>query len=135
MAGMIGSSAWQSEVVTNLTPGDTVEVAGYSLLFEGVGERRGPNYTAERARFAVMQDGKEIARMFPEKRTYEVRAMPTTEAAIRTTFLADPYVVLGDADGQGGWTVRFYTEPLVPWIWPGCQIGRAACRESVCQDV
>src|SRR3546814_8071841 len=92
MAGMIGSSAWQSEVVTNLTPGDTVEVAGYSLLFEGVGERRGPNYTAERAGFAVMQDGEEIARMFPEKRMYDVRAMPTTEAAIRTTFLADLYV-------------------------------------------
>src|SRR3546814_13844603 len=52
MAGMIGSSAWQSEVVTNLRPGDTGEVAGYSLLFEGVGERRGRNYTATRARFA-----------------------------------------------------------------------------------
>src|SRR3546814_6334444 len=115
-------SDWSSDVcssdlvVTNLRPGDTVEVAGYSLLFEGVSERRGPNYAAERARFAVMQDGEEIARMFPEKRMYDVRAMPTTEAAIRTTFLADLYVVIGDADGQGGWTVRVYHEPLVPWI-------------------
>src|SRR3546814_5229731 len=86
----------------------------YTTLFRS-------NYTAERARFAVMQDGKEIARMFPEKRMYDVRAMPTTEAAIRTTFLADLYVVIGDADGQGGWTVRVYHEPLVPWIWLGCR--------------
>src|SRR3546814_5450277 len=46
--------------------------------------------------------------------------MPTTEAAIRTTILADLYVVIGDGDGQGGWTVRVYHEPLVPWIWLGC---------------
>src|SRR3546814_4081275 len=65
LAGMIGSSAWQSEVVTNLRPGDTVEVAAYSLLLAGVDVRRGPNYAAERAGFTVMQDGEEIARMFP----------------------------------------------------------------------
>src|SRR3546814_3545675 len=83
-----------------------------------------------------------------------VRAMPTTEAAIRTTLLADLYAVIGDADGQGGWTVRVYHEPLVPWIWLGCllmvaggltslsdrrlrvgEIGRASCRERVCQSV
>jgi cytochrome c-type biogenesis protein CcmF len=120
MAGMIGASVWKSEVVTSLRPGETVEVAGYSLLFEGVGRLQGPNYTAERARFTVTRGGEEVAVMFPEKRVYDVRAMPTTEAAIRTTFLADLYAVIGDADGQGGWTVRVYHEPLVPWIWLGC---------------
>ncbi|MGD1878093.1 MAG: heme lyase CcmF/NrfE family subunit [Kiloniellaceae bacterium] len=120
MAGIIGASAWKSEVVTNLKPGETVEVAGYSLLFEGVGKLNGPNYTAERARFTVFRDGEEIALMFPEKRVYPVTAMPTTEAAIRTTLFSDLYVVIGEADGQGGWTVRVYHEPLVPWIWLGC---------------
>src|SRR3546814_20625079 len=81
-------SDWSSDVcssdlvVTNLRPGDTVEVAGYSLLFEGVSERRGPNYAAERARFAVMQDGEEIARMFPEKRMSDVRAMRPEESRV-----------------------------------------------------
>ncbi len=122
MAGMIGSSVWKSEVVTNLKPGETVEIAGYSLLFEGVGRLQGPNYQAERARFTVTVEGEVIAVMFPEKRVYSVRAMPTTEAAIRTTFFADLYVVIGDADGQGGWTARIYHEPLVPWIWLGCLV-------------
>src|SRR3546814_17871261 len=96
------------------------DVCSSDLLFEGVGRLQGPNYTAERARFTVSRGGEEIAQMFPEKRLYDVRAMPTTEAAIRTTFLADLYVVIGDGDGQGGWTVRVYHEPLVPWIWLGC---------------
>ena len=29
------------------------------------------------------------------------------------------YVVLGDADGKGGWATRIYFNPLVPWIWAG----------------
>ncbi len=28
--------------------------------------------------------------------------------AIRTNFLADLYVALGDHDGKGGWTLRAY---------------------------
>ncbi|MGF1592527.1 MAG: heme lyase CcmF/NrfE family subunit [Kiloniellaceae bacterium] len=122
MAGMIGSSVWKSEVVANLRSGETVEIAGYELLFEGVGRLDGPNYRAERARFTVSRGGEEIAAMFPEKRVYQVRSMPTTEAAIRTTFFADLYVVIGDNDGSGGWTVRIYHEPLVPWIWIGCLV-------------
>ncbi len=120
IAGTIGSSVWKGEVVTNLKPGETLEIAGYSLLFEGVGKLDGPNYRAERGRFTVTRDGEVIAVMFPEKRIYEVQNMPTTEAAIRTTFFSDLYVVIGDADDQGGWTVRVYHEPLVPWIWLGC---------------
>ena len=122
MAGAIGSSVWKTEVVTNLKPGESLQIAGYSLLFEGVGKLEGPNYQAERGRFSVTRDGAEIAVLFPEKRVYQVRAMPTTEAAIRTTWLADLYAVLGDSDGQGGWTVRVYHEPLVPWLWLGCLV-------------
>jgi cytochrome c-type biogenesis protein CcmF len=45
--------------------------------------------------------------------------MQTTEAAIHTTWLADLYAVIGDPDGEGGWSVRIYHNPLVPWIWLG----------------
>jgi len=131
LAGVIGSSVWKAEVVTNLKPGESVEIAGYSLLFEGVGKLDGPNYTAERARFTVTRDGSEVAVLFPEKRNYQVRAMPTTEAAIRTTLLADLYAVIGEADGQGGWTVRVYHEPLVPWIWIGCLLMMAGGLTSL----
>src|SRR3546814_10952674 len=115
MAGMIGSSVWKAEVVSNLRPGEAVEIAGYSLLFEGVGRLQGPNYTAERARFTVSRGGEEIAQMFPEKRLYAVRAMPTTAAAIRPPFLPAPYVVIGDGEGPGGWPVRVHHAPLGPW--------------------
>jgi len=83
---------------------------------------------ANEAGFAVLRvdhharDGEAVAILTPEKRVYQVRAMPTTEAAIRTTFFSDLYALLGDSDGAGGWTVRVYHEPLVPWIWIGCLV-------------
>ena len=39
--------------------------------------------------------------------------------AIRTNLLADLYVALGERDNHGGWTIRAYWKPLVPWIWIG----------------
>src|SRR3546814_3441742 len=83
MAGMIGVSVWKAEVVSNLRPGEAVEIAGYSLLLEGVGRLPGPNYTAERARLTVSRGGDEIAQMFTEQRLLDVRPNPTTYAPLR----------------------------------------------------
>ncbi len=119
VAGITASSAWRVEAIQYMRPGDTVEVAGYLYLFEGVSERPGPNYTAQRATFVVSREGKEYVRLHPEKRVYPVQGVPTTEAGIHTAWFGDLYAVLGDADGTGGWATRIYFNPLVPWIWVG----------------
>ena len=120
VAGMTASSAWKVEEVRVMRPGETVEVAGYNYRFEEVREMRGPNYFSEIGRFTVTLEGQPVAELTPEKRFYPVQRMPTTEAAIHTTGISDLYAVIGDSDGQGGWTVRIYHEPLVPWLWAGC---------------
>ena len=119
VAGMTASSAWKAEEVRVMRPGETVEVAGYSYRFEDVREQRGPNYFSEIGRFTVTRQDQPVAELTPEKRFYPVQQMPTTEAAIHTTGVSDLYAVIGDSDGQGGWTVRIYHEPLVPWLWAG----------------
>ncbi|MDJ0608056.1 MAG: heme lyase CcmF/NrfE family subunit [Kiloniellales bacterium] len=120
VAGMTASSAWQSEAVQVLKPGESLELAGYVYTLEGVERGRGPNYLSDTATFTVTRDGEAYTVLTPEKRFYPVQEMPTTEAAIHTTVMRDLYAVIGDSDGQGGWTVRIYHEPLVPWIWIGC---------------
>ena len=70
----------------------------------------------------MLRDGREVTVLTPEKRIYDVQRRQTTEAAIHSTGLADLYAVIGDGDGRGGWTVRIYHEPLVPWIWAGALI-------------
>ncbi|MCH8000206.1 MAG: heme lyase CcmF/NrfE family subunit [Proteobacteria bacterium] len=123
VAGMIAATNWKDEVVRNMRPGEQVALAGYVYRLEGVERSQGPNYSIERARITVTtEDGDFVARLEPEKRLYQVKRMPTTEAAIHTTPMADLYTVIGDADGRGGWTVRIFHEPMVPWIWAGALI-------------
>ncbi len=118
VAGVVGSSAWTVEKIQVMKPGDAVAVAGYDFTFEGARTVAGPNYTATRGRFVVSSGGKQLYSLHPEKRVYPVQGRPTTEAAIRTTFLGDLYAVIGDAEA-GGYVTRLYFNPLVPWIWGG----------------
>ena len=62
---------------------------------------------------------REIAQLHPEKRFFPVENGNATGVAIRTNLLADVYAVIGDPDGKGGYTLRLYWNPLVPWIWLG----------------
>ena len=124
--GMTGSAAWKTEQVKVVQPGQSVMLQGYDFKLESVGPARGENYLADRAHFVVTRDGDFVADLFPERRQYLVQPMPTTEAAIHSSFLADLYAVIGEPaqseDGAGGWTVRVYHEPMVPWIWFGALV-------------
>ncbi|MFQ5955133.1 MAG: heme lyase CcmF/NrfE family subunit [Kiloniellales bacterium] len=122
VAGITASSAWQTERIQVMRPGETVEVAGYGFTFEGARDLHGPNYMIERGTFQVRLGGEPVALLFPEKRFYPVQGRQTTEAAIHTTWFADLYAVIGDGDGQGGWVTRLYHNPLVPWIWVGAVV-------------
>src|SRR5436309_13595030 len=64
-------------------------------------------------------DCREIASMHPEKRFYPVENGAATGVAIHTNLFADVYAVIGDPDGTGGYVLRLYYNPLVPWIWLG----------------
>nr|MBC8158045.1 heme lyase CcmF/NrfE family subunit [Alphaproteobacteria bacterium] len=123
IAGVTGSSAWKVESIQTMVPGQTIAVSGYEFRFEGASGVRGPNYTATRGRFVVSRDGARVAVLKPEKRIYPVQGQPTTEAAIKTTFLGDIYAVIGEPEGDaGGYVTRLYFNPLVPWIWGGILI-------------
>ena len=121
VAGVTASTAWQTEVIVAMKPGETQDVAGYSFTLDGVADVPGPNYLAERATFTVSHSDDVLGTLTPEKRFYPVQGMQTTEAAIRTTFIADLYAVIGDpiANNPGAYAVRLYHNPLVPWIWGG----------------
>ncbi|WP_207462722.1 heme lyase CcmF/NrfE family subunit [Azospirillum sp. SYSU D00513] len=121
IAGMTGTSAWQTEAIRSMKPGDSAEVAGYVIRFDSIGGTQGPNFRSDTGRFTVTTaQGDHVAVLTPERRFYPVTRMTTTEAAIHTTWVSDVYVALGDPTQNGAaWTVRMYHHPLVPWIWIG----------------
>jgi cytochrome c-type biogenesis protein CcmF len=115
-----GLTAWQHEDIRVAQIGAPFTVGAYELRLDAVERARGPNYFTTMGTVTVTRAGKSVAVMHPEKRNYPVAKMPTTEAAIDYRFLRDLYVVIGDQQESGGWTVRTYIKPLANWIWGGC---------------
>ncbi len=112
---------YETERDVRMDVGDTVDAGGYVFRFDGVSEQQGPNYVAAQGRVSVSKDGKLVTELHPEKRTYNASGMPMTEAAIRTGFLRDLYVSLGEPiPASSAWAVRVYIKPFVDWIWAGC---------------
>ena len=138
VAGITASSAWQSEAILVMKPGDRAEVAGYQFTLARIDEVPGPNYVARRATFDVTKDGAPVARVIPQKRFYPVEQQATSEAGIDSGLWRDLYVVLGDpvegAAAGDAHTVRIYHNPAghvdlgrgdASWAWPGC------CRSAI----
>jgi cytochrome c-type biogenesis protein CcmF len=119
IAGVTVSTAWRSERIETLRPGDTVEIAGRTLRLAGVTEGDVANYHTQRAQIVVERSGSAPLHLYPERRWYPVARSQTTNTAIVTNGFGDLYLALGDPDGQGGWVLRAYYNPLVPWIWFG----------------
>ena len=120
--GITVQSSGRVERIVNLKPGESAELAGYQVRFDGVDQAQGPNYTARRASFAVSRDGAAVSNLRSEKRFFPVENRPTTEAGIDSNPWRDLYVVIGDPVADGAWTVRLYYNPLVVWIWGGAGI-------------
>ena len=115
-----GLTAWKQDDIRVAQLGEPFDVGAYTLTLETVQRVRGPNYFSTMAFVTLEQDGRVLAKLTPEKRDYPVAQMPTTEAGIDYRFLRDVYVVIGDQQNDGGWTVRTYIKPFANWMWAGC---------------
>ena len=120
--GVVATTAWQSEKILAVKPGETVNIAGYDLRFGGVAPSQGPNYREQIGLLIVKRGGEEITRLHPSKRLYDAPKTATTEAGIYASWGGDLYVVLGDELKEGAFTLRFYFNPLVRFIWIGTLI-------------
>ncbi len=120
--GVVGTTAYRSEQVLVMKPGDKTEIAGYELAFRGAVPGKGANYTELIGAFDVSRGGEALLRLEPSKRIYDAPPQPTTEAGIHASWRGDLYAVLGDQQGSGGFAVRLYFHPLVRCIWIGALI-------------
>ncbi|MCL4188990.1 MAG: heme lyase CcmF/NrfE family subunit [Rhodobacteraceae bacterium] len=113
-------TAWESEDIRVAREGESFAHAGYEITLAGVRRVEGPNYVSAMAEMVVTRAGRHVVTLLPEKRSYPVAGMPTTEAAIDYGFWRDIYLVLGDPQEGGGWAVRTYVKPFANWLWAGC---------------
>ncbi len=120
IVGVTLVKGYEVENDVRMEVGDTSHLAGYAFRLMDIKDVRGANYTATRGVIEVTRNGKPVAKLNPEKRTYTVQNMPMTEAAIDYGITRHLYVALGEAISPRVWVVRLYYKPFVSWIWSGC---------------
>ncbi len=119
LMGVAGTTAWRSEALAVVAPGQMMTVGPYTLRFDGVTREKGPNYIADRAHVALMNGNKVQTTLLPEHRFYPAEGQDMNDTAIHTTGLRDLYLALGDDRGDGRFALRAYVSPLAPLIWLG----------------
>ncbi|MFL5327129.1 MAG: heme lyase CcmF/NrfE family subunit [Microvirga sp.] len=122
LLGIVCETQWGAERIASVKPGQTLELRGYELRFDGLEERQGPNYRELAGRFTVSRNGETIAVMEPAKRSFPARENATTEAALMTRGFSQLYLSLGDPGSDGAINVRLYHKPLVLLIWLGAVV-------------
>lgn len=122
--GITLTSNYSDQRDVRLVTNERIQVAGYSFLFKGVEQVRGPNYIAQQGSFDVFTsvEGvylKPFTTLKPEKRRYLATGNVMTEADIDGGLFRDLYVALGEPLGDRAWSVRVYVKPFIRWIWLG----------------
>jgi len=120
--GVAAITAWQQEDIRIARVDVGYDVGNYTFTLRDVAQVEGPNYLSTFGTIDVARGEDFVTTLRPEKRFYPVAQMPTTEAAIRNGILRDIYVVIGDAQADGGHTVRVYIKPFANWIWGGAML-------------
>jgi cytochrome c-type biogenesis protein CcmF len=120
LLGIIGVTAWGSEHIAAIKPGESLDISHYRLTFDGVFNRTGPNYRDVVGHFTVRRsNGEFVGVMEPSRRTFPARDMATTEAALMSRGVSQLYLSLGDPSPDGTVPVRLYYKPHVLMIWLG----------------
>jgi cytochrome c-type biogenesis protein CcmF len=120
--GVTVTQSYRVEKDVALRAGESVELKGYKFDFKDTKQVQGPNYDAIQSEVVITRDGKLVATLHPQKRTYRVQTMPMTESGIEVDWNRDLFVAMGDDLGDGAWSVRVQYKPMVRFIWFGALV-------------
>ncbi len=122
--GMASESAFTTERLAAMAPGDATDTGGWTIQLEEVSPVAGPNWTAMEARIMVSRGDEEPTLLTPQARNFWSPPQPTSESALITRWNGQLYAVIGDragvdARGRERWQIRVWWKPFVTFIWYG----------------
>ncbi len=124
------SSNYQRENETTLGPGESMEVAGYTVRFENSQLVQDPHVQRQVAYVTVLRGDREVAQLEPSLNFYPTKREPIATPRVRTGVMEDVYLTLMNVQRTGSVGLRAIVTPAVVWIWIGVFImclGTALC--------
>ena len=95
---------------------DSFEFGNSKLTFNNIQFGNEDNFERIRASLLFIENGK-IFQLTPEKRRYFTRGQITSETDIKSTFLKDIYINIGEQIEDNSWTFRLQLNYFIKWIW------------------
>ena len=117
--GVAGSSLYQTTREAKLSPGQSMEAAGYTLTYRELTREARSNHTAVRAHIDVYRDGELVSRLQPGKNRYAAEDQVSSEMAIYTSWLRaeDVDVIADQVNADQSVYFKVLVKPLVNLIW------------------
>jgi len=118
--GIIGSQMFSTTAEATLAPGESMEISGYTLTFNGLETTSSSDSARVTGTLDVARGDRRIGTIESSKRL-EGRAQElVTDVGIRSTPREDLYVILsGLTDDLSEATFKVFVNPLMMWIWVG----------------
>jgi len=120
--GIIGIEGLQQETQVTLALGESVEIQGYTIRFEGLEHFDvGEGIFITEAVLTLNRGGKPVGALYPQREIYLNMGMAITQPGLRSNLAGDLYAVLIDwrPITQDEATFRIFYNPLVSWLWVG----------------
>ena len=124
--------SYKVEKDLSLKPGQSAEVAGFTFTMNSLRNVAGPNYQAIESEVTITRNGKELTKLYPQKRVYRVQTNAMTEAGIDGGWNRDLFVAMGEDLGDGAWSLRLQYKPMVRFIWLGALVIAIGGLIAVC---
>jgi cytochrome c-type biogenesis protein CcmF len=117
--GIAGSSAFDSVAESKLRPGQSMEIADYTLVYRSLDERLSSNATEIRATLDVSRGDRDLGALEAGKNAYTIEDQVSNEVGIRSDPLTgeDLFVIAEQIDPDGSIYFRVFVKPLVNLIW------------------
>jgi cytochrome c-type biogenesis protein CcmF len=120
--GITGSQAYQAEVQIALATGESVEVEGYTLVYQDYTYQQieeGGNKALNQAVVDIYRGDRKVATVRPERNLHSNVEGAVTEVALRMNLLQDLYIVLASLEADGLAAFQVLVNPMVVWLWIG----------------
>lgn len=117
--GILAVATFGEERIVNISPGDTVRIAGKDIYFDGYEAYSGPNYRENRLYFTLLEGERRIAHVMASKRIFPSQTMQTTKTGLLWRGLSQYYIAPGDYTDNNRAIVHIWWKPWVLCIWLG----------------
>jgi len=134
--GVAGSQAWSVQKEVTLDKGQSMELAGYHVRFDGLSASEESNHAKVTGAFTVTNGRAGSHMLYPAKKFYPQEQTPIAAVDYRLGFFEDIYLVLGDFANDGSHaTIKLQVNRMVSWLWLGGLVLTLGAALAILPDV